>query len=77
MEGLERIPPKLGDTWGHIGATSGPLTTESQRTATVTTGPPPAQLTRHTPRPAQVTATRPSSLAQRSQGFKSRHLHYR
>ena len=35
------------DRWGHIGATSGPRTTGSQRTTTVTSGPASCQFTSH------------------------------
>ena len=35
------------DRWGHIGATSGPRTTGSQRTTAVTSGPASCQLTGH------------------------------
>src|SRR5512132_4031674 len=37
---------------GHVGATSGPRATGSQRTTPVNTGPPSAEVTGHTPPPA-------------------------
>jgi hypothetical protein len=45
--GLNGVPGhafQARDRWGHIGATSGPRATGSQRTTTVINGPPSAQL---------------------------------
>jgi hypothetical protein len=53
------------DRWGHGGATSGPRATGSQRTTPVNTGPPSAEVTRHTPPPPQVVAIPRRSLTRK------------
>jgi hypothetical protein len=53
------------DRWGHIGATSGPRTTGSQRTTPVTIGQATTQLTEHTCSSPQVVAPRPGSLTRK------------
>ena len=53
------------DRWGHIGATSGPRTTGSQRTTTITGGLSSDQLTGHTPPPPQVAAAVLGSLTRK------------
>jgi uncharacterized membrane protein len=63
------------DHWGHIGATSGPRATGSQRTTAVTIGPPSAQLTEHTRHPAQVAATLVGSLTQKRSQVLRRQAH--
>jgi hypothetical protein len=56
---------RMGSLGRIAGATSGPRTTGSQRTTTVTTGPLYAQLPGHTPHRLQVAAALPGSLTQK------------
>src|SRR5688572_8269525 len=63
MTGTGRL--QSSDAWGRLGATSGPRTTGSQRTITVTIGRASAQLTGHTPQPPQVAATLLGSLTRK------------
>jgi hypothetical protein len=55
--------------WGHIGATSGPRTTGSQRTTAVTSGPASSQLTGHLRPSPQVAASARRSLTRKRLSF--------
>jgi hypothetical protein len=65
MEGLSGRAFQARDWWGHIGATSGPRTTGSQRTTAVTSGTTSCQLTRPFGQTAQVAVRAGRSLTQK------------